>query len=425
MRTNRELREQRRDVYRQINALDLTGKNAADVKKFEQLDREFRMLSNELDFVEEGAMGEFRGGLSHGGFSGNGKVDDSEHRRAFGAYLRRGAADLNEQDRRTLFEKRDMGTNGQGAYPGAAGSSGGFFVPVGFVDRVENAMKYVGPMLDGGTGLPTIMPTETGQPLPYPAADDTSNVGEQVGEGQQVTTQDVSLQQVVFGAYKYSTKLVKVSIELLQDSAFDLEGFLINEFAQRLARILNQKFTTGSGTNEPLGLMTAIVNGGNLVSAVGSASNDGSSASTNTIGTDDLTELEHAVDPIYRPGSVYMFHDSTLKAVKKLKDKYGDPLFRESMRDGQPATIGGYRYCVNQYMDTLQTQSSSPAVTRRTVAFGQLSKYIVRRVREMSVLRLTERFADFGQVAFIGFARYDGNSIDIGHRALAALQNTY
>ena len=304
-----------------------------------------------------------------------------------------------------------------GAYPNSAS---GFFVPVGFVRDIEEAWKYYGPMLVGGRGFPQIMDTENGQPMPYPASDDTTNVGEQIGEGAQVTTADATISQVMFGAWKYSSKLVKVSVELIQDSAFGLEDWLIGEFARRLGRKLNTDLTLGVGTTQPLGIVTFVVNGGNLVTAAGASSNDGTSGA-NTIGSDDLVVLEHSVDPLYRPGARYMMHDSTLKALKKVKDKYGRPLWQESTRDGQPATINGYEYCVNNDMATLQTQASSPTVTHTTMIFGQLEKYVVRRVKNMSMMVLRERFADFGQVAYLMFARMDGNSIDIGHRALAAL----
>jgi HK97 family phage major capsid protein len=134
-------------------------------------------------------------------------------------------------------EFRDMGIT--------PGSAGGFFVPQGFVYEVEEALKYYGPMLQSSE----IMDTATGNPLPYPTDNDTTVAGELVGEGVQVTTADITLGQVVFGAYKFSTKMVKVSIELLQDSAFDMEAFCKKKFAVRLGRILNTYFTTGTGVS--------------------------------------------------------------------------------------------------------------------------------------------------------------------------------
>jgi HK97 family phage major capsid protein len=323
------------------------------------------------------------------------------------------------QDAIDGVEKRDMGSGGQGAYPGA---TTGFFVPVGFINRIEEALKYYGPMLSAGAGLPEIMDTATGQPLPFPTDNDTAVVGELIGEGVSVTGADASLGQIILGAYKFSSKLVKISIELLQDSAFDLESWLARKFANRLGRVLNTYMTTGTGTNQPKGIMVAAVAG---PTALGSSSNDGTSAGANTIGSDDMIALEHSVDPLYRPGARYMFHDTVLQALRQVKDKYGRPLWMPGVINGAPDTINGYGYSINNDMDQLQTVAASPKVSKNTVVFGQLSKYVIRRVKDMSILRLEERFAEYGQIAFLGLARYDGNLLDAGTRPVKYLVNTF
>ena len=311
---------------------------------------------------------------------------------------RAGFRNLGVRSIRETAEFRDMGTGGGNALQG---TGGGYFVPVGFVDEVDEAMKWYGDMLRSST----IMPTATGQPLPWPNDNDTTNTGELVGEGVQVTEGDVNLGNVVFGAYKYSTKMVKVSLELLQDSAFDLESYCKEKFAIRIGRILNTHTTTGTGTNQPKGIITAATAG---PTATGAASNDGGAETGGTsIGSDDLIELEHSVDKAYRRGAAYMAHDSTIKSLKKLKDKYGRPLWLPGLAVQAPDTINGYEYFTNNDMATI-------AVNAKTVLFGQLKKYVIREVKELAMLRLNERFADFGQVAFIGFARYDGNLLDAG-----------
>jgi HK97 family phage major capsid protein len=330
---------------------------------------------------------------------------DNEYRSAFRNYLKNGLyADqygfkgVSDNDRELLTERRDMGTGGGNALQGPGG---GYFVPVGFVYDVEQAMKFYGEMLMSST----IMQTASGQPLPHPTSNDTSVLGELIGEGQQVTAQDVTIGSIIYNAYKYSTRMVKVSVELLQDSAFDIEKFLKEQFAERLGRVLNVHFTTGTGVAQPTGIIPAATAG---PTAIGSSGNDGGSGTAaNSIGSDDLVALEHSVDRLYRKGAAWMMHDSTLKFVKQLKDKYGRPLWLPSLSTNSPETILGYPYFVNNDMDTIST-------AKKTVLFGQLKKYLIRQVREMSVLRLVERFADYGQVAFLGFARYDGNLLDAG-----------
>jgi HK97 family phage major capsid protein len=453
---NRSLREQRSETWKQVLSMVrgdigfgcegpegrfLLVRGAAasdrDWERFQVLVDQTGDLNEQIEGIERSGdnvkQTEFRGkefGASRLGPPPHGQIgefapegrESKEHREAFQSYLRLGGAEMRADQRALLAEHRDMGTGGQGAFPGA---TAGFFVPVGFFNDVEDALKYYGPMLNGGEGMPFLLDTDTGQPLPYPAADDTLQVGEQLNENSAVTTQDVNLQMVMFGAWKYSTKLVKVSLELLQDSAFDVEAFLSTEFGRRLGRIVNTKVTIGTGSGEPMGIVPAIVGGGNVCQAVGSYANDGVGLG-NSIGSDDLVSLEHQVDPVYRLRGRYMMNDSVLKRLKQIKDKFGRPLlWQEGTREGSPATVNGYPYCINNDMDQLQTVASSPVVTRRTMVFGDLSKHVIRRVKQLSVLRLSERFADFGQVAFIGFARYDANSLDIGHRAQAILENVF
>jgi len=251
-----------------------------------------------------------------------------------------------------------------------------------------------------------VFDTATGTTMPWPSDDDTSTIGEQIDENSQVAGGDVSFSNVSFGAFKYSTKLVKVSLELLQDSYFDIERLLADAFGKRLGRILNTKFTTGAGTTEPKGIVTAATSG--VAAAAGSATNTGGAETgATTIGSNDLTELEHSVDVAYRKGASYMLHDNTLKSLKQILDKYGRPLWAPGLTANTPDTINGYPYFINNDMAAI-------APSAKTVLFGDLKKYKVRRVRDLMVLRLSERFADYGQVAFIGFARYDGNLLDAG-----------
>ena len=317
-------------------------------------------------------------------------------------------------------EKRDMGIGTL--------SLGGYFVPRGFVYEVEEALKYYGPMLE----VAEIMDTATGQPLPYPTDNDTTVSGEIVGEGQQVAFKDVTIGQVLFGAYKFSTKLIKLSIELLQDSAFPMEAYLKKKMAIRLGRIYNTKFTVGSGTNEPNGIVTAVVAAcgspnatpgqayGIPLIASGSATNTGGAETGGTsIGSKDLDNLEHTVDPLYRRGAAYMFHDQTLRVIKVLLDKYGRPLWKPGLATGDPDTINGYPYYINN--DMTPTPGSASA-GNNTVLFGLLDKYVIRRVKELGVLTLRERFADYGQLAFIGFSRADGQLLDAGTHPICYLQ---
>lgn len=324
--------------------------------------------------------------------------------------LKRGVQFEKEQ-RDGLVEGAPM-LNHIGTYTGL-----GFFVPTGFVNAIEQATKWFAPLLDGS--VITVMDTATGQPLPFPTSNDTNQAATIVGEAAPVSEQDITASQINFGAYKFTSGLVKCSLELLQDSAFDLEAWLIQRFAERWGRGLENYLTNGTGSAQPTGLLTAVAaSGATPVVASGKAENQGSSGGftgANSIGYSDLVNLEHSVDPSYRRGAKYMFHDQTLSALKRILDQFGRPLWTPGIAVNQPDTINGYQYVINQSMPVI-----APSAT--TIVFGDLKKYIARKVKDLSVMKLVERYAELGQVGFVSFARLDANLIDAGTHPVNVLQ---
>jgi len=314
-----------------------------------------------------------------------------------------------EQEQRDIAEGAPM-LNHIGTYTGL-----GYFVPTGFVNAIEQATKWFCPLLDGS--VITVMDTATGQPLPFPTSNDTTQAAVIVGEAGTVSEQDVTASQINFGAYKFTSGLVKASIELLQDSNFDIEAWLIQRFAERWGRGLENYLTNGTGSSQPTGLLTAVAASGAtpIIAAGSSESTGGAQTGTNSIGYSDLVNLEHSVDPSYRRGAKYMFHDQTLSSIKRILDKYGRPLWAPGIGVGDPDTINGYSYVINQSMPQI-------GASNVTVAFGDLKKFIARRVKDLSVMKLVERYAELGQVGFVSFARLDSNLIDAGTHPVNVLQ---
>lgn len=332
-----------------------------------------------------------------------------------------GVANMSEGVRKALdagveYEKRDGLVEGApmlshiGTYSGL-----GYFVPTGFVNAIEQATKWFAPLLDGS--VITVMDTATGQPLPFPTSNDTAQAATIVGEAQTTTEQDVTASQINFGAYKFTSGLVKASLELLQDSAFDLEAWLAQRFAERWGRGLENFLTNGTGSAQPTGLLTAVAaSGATPVIANGSSeSTGGSQTGVNSIGYTDLVALEHSVDPSYRRGAKYMFHDQTLASLKKIIDKFGRPLWTPGISASEPNTLNGYQYVINQSMPVI-------AASATTIAFGDMKKFIARRVKDLTVMKLVERYAELGQVGFVSFARLDSNLIDAGTHPINTLQ---
>lgn len=293
----------------------------------------------------------------------------------------------------------------------------GYFVPTGFTQAIEQATKWFAPLLDGS--VLTILETATGNPLPMPTSNDTAQSATIVGEAAPVSEVDVTASQVNFAAYKFTSGLVKASLELLQDSSFDIEAWLSQRFGERFGRGMESYLTTGNGSNQPTGLLTAIeASGVSQIVSVGSSANDGVGAKNNTIGSIDLVNLEHGVDPSYRRGAKYMLHDLTLASLQQLLDKYGRPLWTPGVASNVPDTLNGYPYVINQSMPAIGSGVSGGDIT---MIFGDFKKYIVRKVKDLQVIRLDERYAELGQVGFISFARLDGNLLDAGTHPLNIL----
>jgi HK97 family phage major capsid protein len=251
-----------------------------------------------------------------------------------------------------------------------------------------------------------VFDTDTGNRMPFPTSDDTNNIGALLQENTPVLEKDVSFGSIALEAYTYTSRLVLLPLQLIQDSAFPIDVYLAGVLGIRLGRAINADLTTGDGASKPNGLVTA--------ASVGTTCAAGQ---TTSISSDDLFELKHSVDPAYRRGAKWMFHDSTLKAVKKLKDGVGRPLWTAGLDLKAPDTIDGDAYVINQDMPEMSANAKS-------IAYGDFSKYFVRRVKGVTLIRLDERYAERLQVGFLAFQRVDGELMDAGTHPVTVLQNS-
>lgn len=276
------------------------------------------------------------------------------------------------------------------AQSGITGSAGAFLIPEGFITTLERALLEFGGMRQ----VSDVMRTATGNDLPWPTSDDTTNKGEIIGENITQNEQAITFGQTIFKAYKYSSKMVKIPFELLQDSAIDLASLTGTILGERIGRIQNDHFTTGTGAGQPKGIT--------LASTLGVTS-----ATATAIKADELIDLIYSVDPAYRIGAGFLMHDGVFLAISKLKDGQGQYLF-QGMNNSNVLSIKGYPITINMSMQ------STVATATKTVLFGQLNKYKIRDAGDVRLIRLDERYAELDQVAFVSFMRSDGNLLDAG-----------
>lgn len=271
-------------------------------------------------------------------------------------------------------------------------AAGGYTIPQGFFAELQQNMLAFG----GVRSVARVITTDSGNALPIPTVDDTSQEAQIIGEGSALTSpQDPTFAVVTLNAFMYRT-LCLVSLELLQDSAFDLEAWIRAFIAERVARGTNRHFTTGNGSTQPNGFIPA-------------SSSGFTAASATSVAYADLVELEHSVDPAYRalPGTGWQMADGTLKVIKKLVDTEGRPLWVPGVAVREPNTILGYPYTINQHMAAVQASNKS-------VAFGNWQKYWIRDVGQMLIVRANELHIGSGQIGFYAFSRHDGDIIDAG-----------
>jgi HK97 family phage major capsid protein len=281
----------------------------------------------------------------------------------------------------------------------AVGGDGSTLVPQGFEQELEIQMKYWG----GIQNICRVLTTSTGNPMRYPSETDVTSTGEWLTEGSGVGYEDPTFSSVVFGANLLSSKQVKVSVQMEQDSAFDIVGVLQDAFANRLGRTLGAALATGDGSDVPItGLVTALVAaGGRNVLAVGSDSNDGVGTDLNSVGSDDLANLIQNNDYAYQtPGNKFVFNQTTHNALRRLKDKYGRPIWGTSLSGGEPDTILSYGYQVDNNIASIGAGNIS-------VLFGNFQKYVLRKCLGITLVRFNELYMANYQKAYQAFMRLD------------------
>ncbi|WP_089177265.1 phage major capsid protein [Bosea sp. AS-1] len=343
----------------------------ADFDKVEALiAREQKVAAAEaaIKAAEDEARARKRPNGDDGEARGSDEGNKPEYRSVFYKYLASGASldELSGEERAVLKAGvvADAEKRVQVSTQGTSTTAGGYTVPVELSNQIVKSMKAWGPMYD--EDICSVIATSNGVTIKIPTVDDTAVTAGQHSEG--AAMGDTGAKDVTFGqksleSYGYDTEWVKFSLELARDSIFNMESLLGSLLGERLGRIANLQLTTGDGTGDPNGIVTA--------SSLGKTA-----AAVAAVTYDEIVDLIHSVDPAYRqsPKARFMFNDLTLAAIRKLKDGDGKYIWTAGdVQGGVPGTLLGYRYSVNQAMANLATGN-------KTMLFGDFGKYYVRKV---------------------------------------------
>ena len=384
---NIELRGKRAELIKQatniVEAAQAEGRslNAEEKSKFDAMEADARGIKEQIDVLERTA--EMKKELA-----ANAEVREAApkatRKGAFEKYLRNGMSSLNANERSVMAELRGQTTSPD--------SAGGFLVPQGFSNELDVATLFTGEV----ERLAKKLNTAGGALLDYPTINDTATDAALTAEAAAVGVQDMTFANAQLSAYNYASQ-VKVSMQLLQDNAFDLNSFLAEAMGERIARVTNGAFTSGTGSSQPQGIITGATLGNTAASAT-------------AIAADDILDLIHSIDPSYRnkPSFGLMAHDNVIAAIRALGLGSANdfPIFIPSMEAGQPDKLFGYNIYYNNDME------SSIATGNKTLLAADFSKFVVRSAGDVQFVRLNERYMDTMEIGFLASVRKDSKVLD-------------
>lgn len=397
-----QLRERRNAKAKE--AQDLNAKFSADQRMPAAEAEKMDAILNEIEAIDgeiarenrlaqvAGERAEHEAAMNAATKEGGGKTDEAS---ALRAMLTGGLSALSLEQRNAMFAR--VNPDIRAAMSTTTGSEGGYTVATEFSRNLIQAMKAAFAV----RSVASTIQTSTGAQMLFPTADATAEEGEIVGQNASVTLGETTFGQASLDVYKYSSKSIALPFELLQDSMFNIEAYIQELLRLRLGRIQNKHHTTGTGTSQPHGIVTVAASG-----------KVGTTGQTTTVTYDDLVDLEHSIDPFYRSSGRFMMHDSTLKALRKIKDSQSRPIFVPGYETGNPGgapdRLLGREIVINQNMAAM-------AANAKSILFGDFSKYLIRDVMDVTLFRMTDSaYTLKGQVGFVAFARSGANMVDNG-----------
>lgn len=324
---------------------------------------------------------------------------DAKEKRAFEQYIRKGHAGIDAELREFVRENRDITT-------GSSGANGAALVPQLFQGVLNDALKFYGPIAT----LVGQKRTTGGNPMKISLDNDTANSLVVLGETVAPTETDPAFTSAMLSTDTVTTGIVKVSIQELADSYFDLDSFLRTKFGQRYGRGLEAMITNGNSSNVA-SLITAS-NAGAVATGSGAAGATGA----NSIGYSDIVALYTALDPAYLANATWLMNSTTRGFLIGVKDSFGRPLFIPNPASGAFDTLLGRPVVLDQALPNIAASAAG------TILFGDFAQgYLFRTDGDLTIARLSERFMDTLEVGFIGYARIGGISTDAGTHPIKKL----
>jgi len=263
-------------------------------------------------------------------------------------------------------------------------ANGGYLVPLEFEKQIVAALEEYNIIRT----IAKIITTSAERKIPIAVSHSSA---QWTDENEEIAESDLKFAQKEVDAFKL-TDLIKVSIELLQDSMFDLEKYIAAELARSFGVAEEEAFCIGTGVKQPAGIFTE--NGGEV----------GVTTAGATISADNLIDLVYSLKSPYRRNAVFLMKDTTVAAIRKLKDSNSQYLWQPSLQAGEPDRLLGYPLYTSPFVPAIEAGSLP-------VAFGDFSNFWIADRMGRTVQRLNELYARKSQVGFLGVQRVDGKVI--------------
>jgi HK97 family phage major capsid protein len=400
----KRLRERRQNVWEQ--AKELADRAADENRNFSgeeqsawdtlnaELDAYDKRIKNVIDGEQrakdtEDAFTKLEGQPATGGKNGN--APESKRLAELRAFA------LGEPGAPRVFDIRPEGPVEQRLLSKLSAAAGLNVVPTTFYDRLVAHLIEVSAVLQAG---PTVLTTDSGESIQIPktTAHSTAAI---VTEGSQIGTSEPAFGQITLGAFKYAN-MMYISRELLQDAGVDLEGYLSMQAGRGIGNKFGQDMVVGAGTTLPRGIVLDATSGVTGSTVAGGASVIGAPTA------DNLIDLFYSVIAPYRNSrqAAWLVKDSTMAAIRKLKDTTGQYIFQPSLTAGTPDTLLGKPIYTDPYVAAIGSAAKS-------VIFGDFSQYYVRVVGGVRLERSDEFKFDTDQISFRVVLRADAALVDL------------
>jgi HK97 family phage major capsid protein len=398
-----ELRQKRAGLLDEMR--ELTDKaeaedrdlSAEETQEFERREADFDSFTQRIERIEK--LEGYGPKLTRSQVSGEPETremdEEPEAPQSFEEFnkQRRGVKPQDSPEYRNVFfrwitarDERELDSAELRVLSKATAGAGLNLVPTAFQRELLVALRDFGVMRQ----ISRVVSTDSGEALQWPT-NSAHGTASWTAENAAYSASDETFGQATLNAYKAAT-LIKVSEELLADAAFDLDGFIRQEFGQRIGILENTAYVVGDGSGKPTGVSTQASAG---VTAAGATA----------ITSDELIDLYHSLLPPYRRNAVFVLKDSTIKLIRKLKDTTNQYLWQPGLAAGQQDTLLG---------KPVYADPDMPAATTGLVSalFGDFSYYVIRDVDGIAFQRLNELYAENGQVGFRAYHRTDGKLLD-------------